>query len=249
MNLNGEWNREEFIRREENISHQALETEFAFYLAVKAGNLKVVEDNCNHGEFVKAAHSVSLSRQSIQNLRYHFIITTAMITRFCTEGGMELEQAYRLSDFFIRKMDKMDRFEDIVKLHRTMVMDYTEKMQTLRKKAVPSRPVRQCIDYIYKNLHQRITVKMLAKQVGMTPSYLSKQFRGEMQISIGDYINRAKIEAAQNMLLYSEYSLTEIANYLDYSSQSYFIQIFRQVVGITPGKYRKQHFRDGWMKQ
>jgi len=90
---------------------------------------------------------------------------------------------------------------------------------------------------------------MLAKQVGMTPSYLSKQFRGEMQISIGDYINRAKIEAAQNMLLYSEYSLTEIANYLDYSSQSYFIQIFRQVVGITPGKYRKQHFRDGWMKQ
>jgi len=162
---------------------------------------------------------------------------------------MELEQAYRLSDFFIRKMDKMDRFEDIVKLHRTMVMDYTEKMQTLRKKAVPSRPVRQCIDYIYKNLHQRITVKMLAKQVGMTPSYLSKQFRGEMQISIGDYINRAKIEAAQNMLLYSEYSLTEIANYLDYSSQSYFIQIFRQVVGITPGKYRKQHFRDGWMKQ
>jgi len=129
MNLNGEWNREEFIRREENISHQALETEFAFYLAVKAGNLKVVEDNCNHGEFVKAAHSVSLSRQSIQNLRYHFIITTAMITRFCTETSYA--QSIENTEFF--KVNGGKESSDFISLHSQKHM-YNENLISTAKK-------------------------------------------------------------------------------------------------------------------
>jgi AraC-like DNA-binding protein len=46
------------------------------------------------------------------------------------------------------------------------------------------------------------------------------------------------VEAAKNMLLYSEYSLDEIANYLAFASTSYFISTFKKSAGMTPREYR-----------
>ena len=37
-----------------------------------------------------------LSKNALTNLKYHFVITVALVTRYCIEGGMETEQAYRL---------------------------------------------------------------------------------------------------------------------------------------------------------
>mgnify|MGYP003303072813 CR=1 FL=1 len=47
-----------------------------------------------------------LSENKLQNIRYHFVVTTAMIARYCVHNGMEQEKAYGLSDFYILKMDK-----------------------------------------------------------------------------------------------------------------------------------------------
>ena len=55
-----------------------------------------------------------------------------------------------------------------------------------------------------------------------------------------------KIEKAQHMLKYSDYSLVEIANYLAFSSQSHFIQTFKKLIGVTPKKYRDHYYRTSW---
>ena len=47
---------------------------------------------------------------------------------------------------------------------------------------------------------------------------------------------------AKNLLQYSDYPIIEIANRLSFSSQSHFIQQFREVTGMTPGKYRDEHY-------
>ena len=51
---------------------------------------------------------------------------------------------------------------------------------------------------------------------------------------------------AKNLLQYSDYSVIEIANRLSFSSQSHFIQQFREVVGMTPRKYRDKHYMVHW---
>lgn len=50
-----------------------------------------------------------------------------MITRLCKQNGMEMEQAFRLSDFYIQKLDGIHTVEEVQSLHDEMVMDYTEK--------------------------------------------------------------------------------------------------------------------------
>ena len=53
-----------------------------------------------------------LSKNAVTNMKYHFVITTAMITRLCKQNGMEMEQAFRLSDFYIQKLDGIHTVEE-----------------------------------------------------------------------------------------------------------------------------------------
>ena len=51
---------------------------------------------------------------------------------------------------------------------------------------------------------------------------------------------------AKNLLRFSNDSMIEIANRLSFSSQSHFIQQFREVVGMTPKKYRDTYYMMEW---
>lgn len=182
-----------------------------------------------------------LSRDAVTNIKYHFVITSAMITRLCVESGMEMEQAFRLSDFYILKLDNIRSVQGVVDLHDQMVLDFTGKMRLLSKTAGTSKPVMDCIEYIYVHIQERITVKELASHTGLSPSHLSRLFKKETGISISDYIREKKVEKAQELLRFCDFSLIKISNYLSFSSQSHFTQLFREFTGMTPKKYRDRH--------
>ena len=187
-----------------------------------------------------------LSKNSLTNLKYHFVITVALITRYCIDGGMETEQAYRLSDFYILHMDTCQSMKEISELHDVMAHDFTGKMRLLQKNAALSKPIAQCIDYIYAHISSRITVDELASYTGLSPSYLSRLFKQNLGVSISDYIREKKIEKAQNLLRFSDFSYVEIANYLSFSSQSHFIQTFEHYIGMTPKQYRNSKYKSTW---
>ncbi len=246
MDVKREWYNTELTEGEHASKHRPLEEEYTFYQAVKTGDLDYVRKNCNDGVFGNSNGMGILSKDSIRNLKYHFVITVALITRYCVEGGMELEHAYRLSDFYILKMDGCQTIEEIISLHTNMALDYTGKMMMLQKNSVLSKPITLCIDYIYNHIHDRITIQALAEYTGLSSSYLSKLFKKELGVSASDYIREKKIETAENLLKFSEYSLIEISNYLAFSSQSHFIQTFEKIVGTTPKKYRDRYYRTSW---
>jgi AraC-like DNA-binding protein len=50
-----------------------------------------------------------------------------------------------------------------------------------------------------------------------------------------------KVKLAQNLLVYSEYSLVDISMYLGFSSQSHFGRVFKKYTGLTPNDYRKRN--------
>ena len=190
MNLEKVWYRSEFVQHEMLLAHRAVENEFAFYIAIADGNIDYVKDNCYSKTFVNPDGMGILSKNPIQNMRYHFVITTAMTTRYCVYSGMEQEKAYSLSDFYIQKMDKLHTVAEIADLHDKRGLVFG--------------------------------------------------------IPISEYILNLKIEKAKNLLQYSDYSIVDISNYLAFSSQSHFIQVFQKKTGTTPHKYRTKYFRSNW---
>ena len=246
MNLNKEWYKSEFVNHEMLDQHRIIENELTYYDAVANGNIEFVEKDCQNKSFTNPEGMGKLSENPIQNLRYHFVISCAMIVRYCVHAGMEQEKAYTLSDFYITKMDKCQAIDEIAELHDVMSMDFCKRMHVLRSSTVLSKPIVLCIDYIYSHIHYRITIAELSDYLGISESYLSKLFHKEMGLPLSQYITNLKIEKAKNLLQYSDYSIIDISNYLSFSSQSHFIQVFQKKVGLTPHKFRTQHFRTNW---
>lgn len=246
MNLSKEWYRSEFVNHEMLESHRVIETELNFYDAIANGNIEFVREDIKTSNFTNPEGMGKLSDNKLQNIRYHFVVTTAMITRYCVHSGMEQEKAYALSDFYIRKMDKLNTISEIAALHDTMCLDFCDKMNILKSSQVLSKPIVLCIDYIYSHIHYRITIEELAEYLNLSENYLSKLFKKEMGLPLSNYIVELKIEKAKNLLQYSDYKIIEIANYLAFSSQSHFIQSFQKKTGMTPHKYRMKHFRTNW---
>lgn len=231
---------------EEEKFHRPLSDEQLFFHAVSSGDIDFVRENCKQQKFAETEGVGILSHDPVTNLKYHFVVTTAFVTRLCIESGMETEQAFRLSDFYILKLDNLHTCEAVIDLHDHMVLDYTGKMRILTRSPGMSKPVTICIDYIYAHIKERIMIEDLAKYTQLSASYLSRLFKKETGVSVSDYVREKKIEKAQHLLKFCDYSLIEIATYLSFSSQSHFIQLFKDFTGITPKKYRDLYSSSNW---
>ena len=153
-------------------SHREPGDEFLFYRSVAAGLIDAVQENCSRGAFENMEGAGKLSDNPVTNLRYHFVVTAAMLTRFCMEGGMPMEEAFGLSDEYIRRMDCCNNMAEIVYVHDQMALDFVCRMRHLRKNIASSKQVAEAIDYIYVHIMDRITVNELAEAVGISPTCL-----------------------------------------------------------------------------
>lgn len=247
MNINKELNSRLFSQSENNIHHEEYNNEFRFYSNIVHGDVVAVKETfCDPKDTDKYESSQygRLSADKLRNIRYHFVVSTALITRLCVDNGLERELAYTLSDLYISQMDMLELPEQIFDLYNRMLLGFTEKMSELQKQNVFSVHIVKAIDYICRHRTSKVTADSVSKALDMNRSYLSTLFKKETGISISDYIRSEKINAAANMLKYSNLSYTEISEYFGFSSQSHFIDCFRKCYGCTPAEYRRKHFRE-----
>ena len=66
------------------------------------------------------------------------------------------------------------------------------------------------------------------------------KFKKELGFDVCSFIMRCKLEEAKSLLTYSDKTLSEISNYLCFSSQAYFQTVFKKKYGLTPTQYRNQ---------
>lgn len=232
-----------FLQKEEQFFHQPYNNEITFYTAIKQGNIEYIEEiKKKYGGDNESPKEMNgkgtLSKDPVKNERYHLIVNAAIITRNCIEGGLPQENAYTLSDLYIRLADETNTIPALKELNDEMVREFTLQMRKLRTKTIISKHIFQCINYIYNHLHEPLTIELLSNEVGLNPCYLSTLFKKETGMTIHTFIQSKKLETAKNMLKNSNYSCSDIATTLCFSSQSHFIRTFRQKYGMTPNEYR-----------
>jgi AraC-like DNA-binding protein len=78
----------------------------------------------------------------------------------------------------------------------------------------------------------------LALTCRMSTRGISKRFRAETGLAVSDFIHRKKMREACYLLKYTDYSISEIGNILQYNTQSYFTKVFHDIYDTTPKQYR-----------
>lgn len=232
-------NDEDFVHRQQN-------DELLFYNQVASGDIEAIMENCRQHRFLDKEGVGVLSKDPVQNLKYHFVVTAAIMSRICIDSGMDMEISFTLSDYYIGQLDSVKTEKEVEQIHNKMIQDYTRRMAALKQTKALSKPISECLNYISSHIKDRITIDDLAERTGKSVSYISRLFKSEMDTTVSEYIRKAKIEKAKNMLRYSQVSMVEISSYLSFSSQSHFIKLFKEETGMTPKKYRSMYYGTGW---
>ena len=227
--------------------HRNLDEEINFFRAVANGDVPAIEDNIKRHRFRDESGVGKLSVDPVLNLKYHMVITAGMIARICIECGLDAELSFRMSDFYIKKLDHALTEDEVELIHDNMILDYTKQMNINQRNTKLSRTVSNGLDYIYGHIFDRITVKQIADHVGVSPSFLSRSFSAEVGITVSDFIRSKKIDISKNMLKNTDMSIPDISYRLSFASESHFIQCFRRIVGITPNVYRSISHKPKWM--
>lgn len=227
-----------FNQRERLFHHASFERETAFYESVCSGNLEKVRMLST--PLCSAGYGI-LSNDPLQNLKYHFVVSVAMLTRYCITAGLPPEEAYNMSDVYIMRADSYTTESAVHKLHEEMLSGYTKRMRSIANSKVYSKPIIKAIDYISEHLHQHLSLHETADHLGLSKAYLSRLFKDETGVVFNEYVRIKKVEAASDMIRFSKLSFLEISNLLCFSSQSYFIKVFREYTGMTPKEYRNRY--------
>jgi transcriptional regulator GlxA family with amidase domain len=114
---------------------------------------------------------------------------------------------------------------------------------TLSRQATMSEPLRELQIYMLENLKANLSVEALAERIGMSPRHFSRVCLREMKMNPGQFVDRLRVESAQQMIDSSSMGLKEIADACGFGSADSMRRTFQRIIGITAGEYTERFKR------
>jgi len=131
-----------------------------------------------------------------------------------------------MADFALKEL--------LIRLMQTQARSMVEKNLARNKSRIGF-----VVDYIKKNLHQKLSIDSIAKLAYVSKSNFFKMFKDELGTSPNDFILQERINRAKELLA-SNNSIKETAFLTGFSDTNYFTRVFKQLVGVTPKSYQNK---------
>jgi AraC-like DNA-binding protein len=145
---------------------------------------------------------------------------------------------HELSSKNVKLINNTDSITQLDKIHEKMVRDYCLLVQN-KARSQYSKLVRDVLNYIDFNISQQLTLSVLADYFHLSPPYLSKIFKKELNTTITDYITNLRIHESLRLLSATTMQIQEVASYVGISDFNYYTKTFKKCIGCTPSEYRK----------
>lgn len=226
---------------------------------VGAGDVVLVRPN--------QIHKTSMSKTSYHNRMLLQIKREAFDNLLKGNGFLTLEELYdrNMQIISLRKKDA-DILKDMIlqiteeirekqKGYELMVkvklLELLVLLSRYRKNVLPDRreqtaqtakhqKVHEVADYLQLHPDTRECLEELADRFYISKSYLSRIFKEVTGFGVNEYTNIVRVKKAQNLLVYGDYSVTEISELLGFESITYFERVFKKYTLYTPLRYRRE---------
>lgn len=183
----------------------------------------------------------TLANTSRKQLEYQAVVSISLFSRAAIEGGVDPYSAYDQNDLFLQKLSVAATEREYQSIVVEALLKYCGMVKIAQEGESPSMHITKCKHYISTHLNKSYKMQDLADYVGISPKYLGDLFSKTEGQTLKSYILQTRIEAAKNMLKYSDYSISQIASYLCFDTQSHFGMTFRKFEGTSPSEYRKHN--------
>lgn len=93
---------------------------------------------------------------------------------------------------------------------------------------------------LLERFHETLTLDEIAADSHVSAGYLTREFRKQFGVTVGEYIRQIRLDFACAQLASGRRSLAAIADAAGFADQSHFTRVFRRRMGVTPAVYRSQ---------
>lgn len=130
---------------------------------------------------------------------------------------------------------------------RTDTSSIFQTMNDIIREFAPQIPhntiVKMAIEYIENHYSEQISLNEIARHCCVTPSYISKIFKNDVNIGIVHYIHNIRINKAKELILHSDLKTAEIARAVGYLEYKRFSSYFLKITGMSPREYKSSKER------
>lgn len=220
------------------------EFEKAIASAIRSGDVEQAKKLLG-GNVPNVADSGRVADEERKQIEYMIVSLLTILTRAAQEGGLPSEIAHDVGDIYLRRLSKASLSGAVLTtLGQRAVIEFAGLVQKAKEEHSFVSHVEACKAYIDANLLKNIQVSDIAPALGLSRTYLSHLFKATEGITIQKYTQREKCRRAQRLLIYTDYPLAMISEYLAFSSPGYFSSCFYQWYGMTPSQYRRVYSRE-----
>ena len=104
----------------------------------------------------------------------------------------------------------------------------------------PDKNIEKLLTYIHTHIHEDISLTSLSDVCHMSPSYISRLFKKELDIGFVEYLNRFRIQRAEQLLKETTLSVEQVGYQVGFTNIRSFLRVFKQYTNISPGQYRTE---------
>lgn len=161
------------------------------------------------------------------------------------------EELYAAKTYFhsirshIEQPDKRYRMEIIRLTLLTMIYDmagaFDRVIDQPGKNEKQSRAEQLFVEFVQRvehHFHEERQVQWYAKQMNVTPKYLCEVVTNVSRRTPNEWIDKFVTAEMRNLLRHTNMRMSEIAEVMNFPTQSFFGKYFKENVGVTPSEYR-----------
>jgi two-component system response regulator YesN len=169
----------------------------------------------------------------------HFIVSTSAfifsLYHLCVERNINTQNVFGSNFPEFSNMLSQSSMEHIKKNIYAILIKINEELNSKKNN---NKLFKAIIDYIDQNYDKAIDRETVAREVFITPGYLSLLFKQELKVNFLDYLHTTRIEKSCLLLKNKGSKISDIAYKVGYNDEKYFFQVFKKYTGMTPNQYR-----------
>ena len=199
-----------------------------------------------------AAYFLAFSKSFVNEIQIDLSTSLPVYMRFgkapllpvTPQDVEEIRQLFQMIKTMLRSDKERYRHEIIRTLFTTAFYIITEINQRERTDTVKQGRCEvlfnEFMSLLQRYNKQERNVSFYAKQLNITPKYLSSVVKEVSGKTAARWIDESVILEAKTLLKYSGMSIQEIAYHLNFSTQSFFGKYFKQHTGTSPSRYKRK---------
>ena len=243
---------EEILKENSNIENQWMESRmnYQIYQYEESKSMTSYEDEQHWMEMIEegrlgigpdnAINVGTMAKDSdYKQQEYMTVLGVGLATRAAIRGGVPPFLCYETSDLLLQKISKCRKLEEVIEIGSQAPLIFSNLVAEHKKKNHAGILVEQCKDYIAKHLYRSFTVEQMAEELNVNRSHMTRKFKAQTGKSVQEYIVEERLRMAANLLKYSNKSVGQVAEYMQFHNYGRFSRYFKEKYGMTPLKYRE----------